>query len=217
MKNNKDKKILVIGVGGGGQSILNRFQKIAGRNFKLITINSDEQILKLSDTYSILFSEEQKFFKKFSKSHFIKNLEYFWNYIFNRKQSCGCGGNPALGEELAQNHISLLKDDLKHFERVFVISALGGGLGSGATPVIVDYIKQFNIKLTVIVTKPFRFEGRKRLTAAYTAIEKIKELTKDCIIYDNEQIIEKFDKKMTFNEALSLADNEIIAAIRLFE
>ena len=207
----KQKQILVLGVGGGGQNILNQLQEQVNNNVRLITINSDEQLLKSSKTDIILFPQEKRIFKKFIKNDRLNNFKYLCNGIFCKKPSYGCAGDVDTGESLAKKHVSLLKNEIKQSNRIFIISTFGGGFGTGAVPVIVDYAKQFNTKLTAIVTMPFRFEGKRRNLQANEGIEKLKELKDNLIVIDNDDSIGYIENKISANEAFYYIGNYIIS------
>ena len=209
MKNKKET--LVIGIGGGGQNILNQLKEQVSDDFRLIVINSDEQILNFSDTDKILFPTEWKIFKKFSSKGLKTKLKYFVNSIFCSKPSLGCGGDVSEGEILAKKYKSLLKDELKKAGNVFVISTFGGGFGTGTTPVIVDYIKQFNINPITFITVPFGFEGKRRSLNADLGIEKLKN--DNLVIINNDKCIEAMDKKVSAKEAFAMVNSAIITKV----
>ena len=212
MKETKEQT-LIIGIGGGGQNIVNRLSSITDPNIKLITINSDEQALNLSKVNRILFPRVKKFYKIFSKNSVFNMFKQFCNMVFSSKSSYGCGGDVIIGEMIGEKYKELLKKDILKSKRIFVISSFGRGFGTGVTPVVVDYIKSFNKKITVIATTPFSFEGKKRWDNAYTGVEKLKHLNEDFILINNYEILNGENENLSFNEALEKISNAVITKL----
>ena len=189
------KQIKIIGIGSGCTNALNKMiltkqikQKFSDKNVIFCTIDSDKKVFDLSQA-------EEKLL------------------IQNGYDTGGFGADYKKAEEVAFSYEYEINTIIGNPDILIVITTLGGGTGSGITPFVVKLAKEKEIKVIPIVTTPFAFEGRRRLSRATVAIEKINELISDCIIISNEKILEKIDKKMTVNDAFSLVDNEIISKV----
>jgi cell division GTPase FtsZ len=159
------KKQCIIGIGGGGTNIVENISHIDNRH-KYIHINSDLQSLK----------------RKSSKHKILLGHD--------KKGGLGCGGNVSCGRSLVDNntkqHICNLT---KKYQTVYVISTLGGGVGSGTTPEVVKYLNSIDKKIIVLLVKPFIFEGKNRTLSADTAITKIQKYTKNTFIFSNDALV----------------------------
>ena len=143
-------KIIVVGVGGGGNNAVNRMidEQIAGVEF--IAINTDKQALQLCKAPTAIQIGEK----------LTKGL--------------GAGAQPEIGEKAAEENVEELTQAIKGADMVFVTCGMGGGTGTGAAPVVAKIAKQMGILTVGVVTKPFRFEARTRMTNAEAGIEKLK-------------------------------------------
>ena len=150
---NLAKNITVMGIGGGGMNIINReIAKFADlKNVKLISVNTDKQLLETAKTNKLLIGEE-----------ILHGL--------------GAGGNPEKGKQAAQISIEKIKEELKGTEKLIIISCLGGGTGTGASYVIAKTALEMGIKTFAMVTLPFDFEGPKRKLKALDGLKKLKEI-----------------------------------------
>ena len=175
-------KILVIGVGGGGNNAVNRMieDQIVGVEF--ICVNTDKQHLKNCKAPLCIQIGEK----------LTKGL--------------GAGADPAVGEKAAQENLEELTNIVKGADMVFVTCGMGGGTGTGAAPVIAGIAKEMGILTVGVVTKPFTFENKVRMKNALAGIEKLKQNVDTLIVVPNDKLLEIVDRKTTMPEALHKAD-----------
>lgn len=184
------KNTLILGIGCGAQNIINKIKKeITGENYLIIGAN--EMILKTSSVPTLLFPDRS-----------------------DSDESLGCAGNVELGESLAKENCSLLNDKLSNIERVIIVACLGGGFGSGATPVVADYIKNLGIKTNIIVTAPFAFEGKRVSLSAGNCVEKLRDITDNVVVVSNDMILEKLDKKCRAQDGFAIVNNVVMLKIK---
>jgi len=143
--------IKVIGVGGGGNNAVNRMIISGLKGVEFIAVNTDAQALQLTQTLN----------KVQIGAKLTKGL--------------GAGGNPEIGQKAAEESKEELNQILKGADMVFVTAGMGGGTGTGAAPVIAEVAKELGVLTVGVVTKPFTFEGRKRMNQAETGIQNLKE------------------------------------------
>jgi len=177
-------KIKVIGVGGGGGNAVNTMaasNQISGVEF--IAINTDAQALLTSKVDT----------KLQIGSNFTRGL--------------GAGADPEVGRTAAEESREKIKDLLFDTDMVFITAGMGGGTGTGASPVIAEIAKDAGALTVSVVTKPFAFEGISRMQTAEEGIEILKDNVDTLIIIPNQRLMEVVDKKMTFLDAFRLADN----------
>ena len=176
--------IKVVGVGGGGGNAVNRM--IASFNLpdvEFINVNTDSQILvKSSAPVKIPIGE------RITKGH-------------------GAGANPELGEKAADESVEEITNSLKGADMVFITAGMGGGTGTGAAPIVARIAKQLDILTVAIVTKPFSFEGKKRMQQAEAGINKLSEYVDSLIVIPNERLKLLTDKRITFLNAFQEADD----------
>ncbi len=175
-------KIKVIGVGGGGGNAVNRMISCGCKDVEFINVNTDVSILERSSAPQTIAIGE-----RITKGR-------------------GAGGNPELGEKSAEETIDQITDAIKDADMVFVTAGMGGGTGTGAAPVVAKVAKQLGILTVAVVTKPFAFEGAKRMAQAEAGIEKLKEHVDSLIVIPNERLKLLTDKKITFLNAFQEAD-----------
>ncbi len=183
-------KILVVGVGGGGCNAVNRMidEQIAGVEF--IAINTDKQALQLSKAPTLMQIGEK----------ITKGL--------------GAGAKPEVGEKAAEESAEEISAALKGADMVFVTCGMGGGTGTGATPVVARIAKEQGALTVGVVTKPFRFESKTRMTNAEAGIEKLKENVDTLIVIPNDKLLEIVDRRTTMPEALKKADEVLQQGIQ---
>jgi cell division protein FtsZ len=177
-------KIKVVGVGGGGGNAVNSMitsNQIQGVEF--ITVNTDAQALLSSKAET----------KLQIGSNFTKGL--------------GSGADPEVGRAAAEESRDKLKDLLYDSDMVFITAGMGGGTGTGASPVIAEIAKESGALTVAVVTKPFSFEGIRRMQSAEEGIEGLKENVDTLIVIPNQRLMDVIDKKMTLLDAFRLADN----------
>ena len=175
--------IKVIGVGGGGGNAVNRMiSAIDKADVEFININTDTQILvKSSAPTKIAIGD------RITKGH-------------------GAGANPELGEKAADESIEEITEAIKGADMVFITAGMGGGTGTGAAPVIAKVAKSLDILTVAVVTKPFLFEGKKRMMQAEAGIAKLAEIVDSLIVIPNERLKLLTDKRITFINAFQEAD-----------
>lgn len=177
-------KIKVIGVGGGGGNAVNSMvesKQINGVEF--ITVNTDAQALLTSKADT----------KLQIGNNFTRGL--------------GAGADPDVGRTAAEESREKLKDLLFDTDMVFITAGMGGGTGTGASPIIAEIAKEVGALTVSVVTKPFAFEGIRRMQTAEEGIEILSESVDTLIVIPNQRLMEVVDKKMTFLDAFRLADN----------
>ncbi len=183
-------RIIVIGVGGAGNNAVNRMveEQIGGVEF--IGVNTDKQALKLCKAPTAIQIGEK----------LTKGL--------------GAGAKPEIGEKAAEESIEELKEAIQGADMVFVTCGMGGGTGTGATPVLAKAAKEMGILTVGVVTKPFRFEAKQRMNNALLGIEKLKESVDTLIVIPNDKLLEIVDRRTTMPEALKKADEVLQQAVQ---
>jgi len=182
--NNTFAKIKVIGVGGGGGNAINSMidsKQIHGVEF--VSVNTDAQALmnSLAET----------------------KIQIGDNYT----RGLGAGANPEVGQAAAEESREKLKEVMYDTEMVFITAGMGGGTGTGASPVVAQIAKEAGALTVAVVTKPFMFEGNARMRIAEDGIENLKDYVDALIVVPNQRLLDVVDKKMTLIEAFHLADN----------
>ena len=184
-------KIRVIGVGGGGNNAVSSMVdsgSISGVDF--IGINTDAQALLNS--------------KANTKIQIGENLT----------RGLGSGGNPDMGREAAEESKEKIKDLLEGSDMVFLTAGMGGGTGTEATPIIAEVAQEVGALTVAVVTKPFMFEGTRRMVAAEDGIEQLKDKVDTLIIIPNQRILEVVDKKLSLLEAFRVADSVLTHGVQ---
>ena len=126
----------------------------------------------------------------------------------------GAGAKPEIGEKAAEESIEEIKQVLQGADMVFVTCGMGGGTGTGAAPIVAGLAKEMGILTVGVVTKPFRFEAKTRMTNALTGIEKLKENVDTLIVIPNDRLLEIVDRRTTMPEALRKADEVLQQAVQ---
>lgn len=184
-------KIRVIGVGGGGgnaiASMINS-SNIQGVDF--VAINTDAQALLLNPaTTKVQIGE-------------------------NITKGLGSGGDPEIGRQAAEESAEKIKDMLEGSDMVFLTCGMGGGSGTGATPVIAKLAKEVGALTVAVVTKPFTFEGARRMVAAEEGIENLKDKVDTLIVIPNQRIMDVVDRKLSLLEAFKVADSVLSQGVQ---
>jgi cell division protein FtsZ len=177
-------KIRVLGVGGGGGNAVNSMiesEQIEGVEF--ISVNTDAQALLTSKSET----------KLQIGSNFTRGL--------------GAGADPEVGRTAAEESQEKIKDMLFDSDMVFITAGMGGGTGTGAAPIIAQIAKEAGALTVAVVTKPFLFEGVRRMQTAEEGVEILKDCVDTLIVIPNQRLLEVVDKKMTLIDAFRLADN----------
>lgn len=177
-------KIKVVGLGGGGNNALESMislQQIQGVEF--VAINTDAQALLTNQSPT--------------KVQIGESLT----------RGLGSGGNPAVGREAAEESSQKIQDVLADADMVFLTAGMGGGTGTGSIPIVAQVAKSLGILTVAVVTKPFSFEGTRRMVVAEEGIEELKGKVDALIIIPNQRLLEVVDKNMSLQEAFKLADS----------
>jgi cell division protein FtsZ len=183
-------KIKVVGVGGGGGNAISSMidgDNISGVEF--IAVNTDAQVLLANKAPTKLQIGEK----------LTKGL--------------GVGGNPELGEQAAEESTEKVKELLVDSDMVFITAGMGGGTGTGAAPIIAKLAKEAGALTVAIVTKPFSFEGTRRMVLAEEGVEKLREEVDTLIVIPNQRLMDVIDRKMTLIEAFKVVDSVLGQAV----
>ena len=176
-------KIKVIGVGGGGNNAVNRMIEAGVKGVDFIVANTDKQVLNASPAEIKLQLGESV------------------------TGGLGAGANPEVGREAAIESKSEIEDVLRGADMVFVTCGLGGGTGTGAAPVIAEIAQNLNALTVGIVTKPFRFEGKRRMEQALLGLEELKKNVDTLIVIPNDRLRDIIDKTTPMTDAFKEVDN----------
>ncbi len=183
-------KIIVIGVGGAGNNAVNRMVEEATGGVEFIGVNTDKQALTLCKAPTTIQIGEKV----------TKGL--------------GAGAQPEVGEQAAQESTEDIRQAIQGADMVFVTCGMGGGTGTGAAPVIAGIAKEMGILTVGVVTKPFRFEARVRMSNALSGIEKLKANVDTLIVIPNDKLLEIVDRRTTMPEALKKADEVLQQSVQ---
>ncbi len=174
--------IKVIGVGGGGNNAVNRMISSNIRSVEFVAINTDKQSLaKSSASHKIPIGE------KITKGH-------------------GAGANPEVGARAAEESLDEIKNAISGADMVFITAGMGGGTGTGAAPVVAKIAQEMGILTVGVVTKPFAFEGAKRMTQAEEGIRNFRQYVDSLVIIPNERLKQVSETRITFLNAFEIAD-----------
>lgn len=176
-------KIKVIGVGGGGNNAVNRMIEADLQGVDFIAVNTDKQDLALVHSETKLQIGEK----------ITKGL--------------GSGSKPEVGERAAEESREEIRKSIEGADMVFVTCGMGGGTGTGASPVIAEIAREMGALTVGVVTKPFGFEGRKRMAQAESGIELLKEKVDTLVTIPNDKLLEIVDKKTSLMDSLKVADD----------
>ena len=180
---NQYANIKVIGVGGGGNNAVNRMITAGLKGVEFVAVNTDAQALHLSQsTHKIQIGAK-----------LTKGL--------------GAGANPEIGQKAAEESREEIQETLKGADMVFVTAGMGGGTGTGAAPVVAEVAKEVGALTVGVVTKPFTFEGRKRMTQAEAGTHELKSKVDTLITIPNDRLLQVIDKHTSIVEAFRIADD----------
>lgn len=175
--------IKVIGCGGGGSNAVNRMIVEGLKNVEFIVINTDKQALMLSNA-----NQKIQIGEKLTKG-------------------LGAGANPEIGKKAAEESREEITATIKGANMVFITAGMGGGTGTGAAPIVAEIAKSMDILTVGVVTKPFPFEGKRRMRYAEMGIAALKEKVDTLVIIPNERLLSMADKKTTLLDSFKLADD----------
>lgn len=183
-------QIKVIGVGGGGSNAVNRMIQAGVKGVDFIAVNTDAQALLHSEAPTRIRIGDK----------LTKGL--------------GSGGNPDIGRRAADETSEELFEVLKGADMVFITAGMGGGTGTGASPVIAQIAREIGALTVGVVTKPFTFEGSRRRLSADEGLNSLKEQVDTLITIPNDRLLQIADKKTTLNEAFRIADDVLRQGIQ---
>ena len=183
-------KIKVVGVGGGGGNAVNRMIKggLSGVEFWLM--NTDLQVLNCSAA---------------------KNKIQLGAQLTN---GLGAGGEPQVGEKAAEEARQEIEAALEGADMVFITAGMGGGTGTGAAPVIAKIAKDLEILTIAVVTKPFEYEGKRRMLQAEQGLEKLRESVDSIIVIPNDKLLDVVPKNLPLNESFAIVDQVLSRGVQ---
>ncbi len=182
--------IKVIGVGGGGGNAVNRMIKAGLSGVEFWAMNTDVQVLEMS---------------------LAENKIRIGSKLTN---GLGAGGNPEKGEKSAEETRDEIVNAIGKADMVFVTAGMGGGTGTGAAPVVARIAKELGALTIGVVTKPFSFEGKKRMNQAVQGLEKLKETVDALIVIPNDKLLEVVDRRTTMREAFQVVDEVLLRGVQ---
>ncbi len=183
-------KIKVVGIGGGGQNAVNRMIEEGLQGVEFISVNTDAQALMLSNSPIRLRIGDK----------LTKGL--------------GSGGNPEIGQRAAEESREEIKEVLEGADMIFVTAGMGGGTGSGASPVVAGIARDLGALTIGVVTRPFTFEGSHRRRSAEGALDDLKANVDTLIAIPNDRLLQVVDKKVSINQAFRTADDVLRQGIQ---
>ena len=183
-------QIRVIGVGGGGSNAVNRMIQANMMGIEFIAMNTDAQALLLTEA-----------------PHRIRIGDKL-------TRGLGAGGNPGVGTKAAEENAEEIYEALKGSDMVFITAGMGGGTGTGASPVVAQIAREVGALTVGVVTKPFAFEGKKRQLAAEEGINNLKQHVDTLITVPNDRLLQIADKRTSLSDAFRLADDVLRQGIQ---
>ena len=182
--------IKVIGVGGGGNNVVNRMVETGVKGVEFIAVNTDKQALAVSGA-----------------NHKIQIGEKL-------TEGQGAGANPEVGRQSAEESRTQISKALEGTDMVFITAGMGGGTGTGAAPILADLSKEMDILTVGVVTKPFSFEGRRRMQLAEAGIENLRTKVDSLVIIPNDRLKFATEQKITLANAFEVADDVLRQAVQ---
>lgn len=180
---NSYARIKVIGVGGAGGNAINRMVASGVEGIEFVAVNTDAQALMTSEASQVIRIGDK----------LTKGL--------------GAGGRPEVGERAAEESTEDLAESMRDSDMVFITAGMGGGTGTGASPVVAHLARQSGALTVAVVTKPFEFEGGRRRRAAEEGVAALKDVVDALITIPNQRLLEMVEPKTTVNEAFEIADD----------
>ena len=183
-------RIKVIGVGGGGNNVVNRMVRSGAQGVDFVAVNTDKQALNVSSaTYKIQIGEKLT-------------------------HGQGAGSDPEVGRKSAEESRAQISKALEDTDMVFITAGMGGGTGTGGAPIVAEIAREQGILTVGVVTKPFGFEGRRRMQQAEKGIEELQGKVDSLVIIPNERLKHATDQKITFANAFEIADDVLRQAVQ---
>ncbi len=183
-------KIRVIGVGGGGGNAINSMITLGLEGVDFIAANTDKQALDHNLAQTTIQAGK------------------------DRTNGLGAGADPEIGRESVEENIEEIKEVLKGSDMIFVTAGMGGGTGTGGSPMIAEIGQELDALVVAIVTKPFMWEGRKRMLLADQGIKDLRQKVDALIVIPNQKLLDIIDKNTTFGEAFRKVDEVLYNATR---
>lgn len=183
-------KIKVVGVGGGGNNAINRMIESKLQGVEFISVNTDKQSL------------------------FSSKAEYKIQIGEKLTRGLGAGANPNVGSKAAEESRDDIYQALDGADMVFVTAGMGGGTGTGAAPIVAEIAKEMGILTVAVVTKPFSFEGKRRMKNAVIGIEALKTKVDTLVTIPNDRLLQIAEKKTTMIEAFQIADSVLLQGVQ---
>ncbi|MGC8941104.1 MAG: cell division protein FtsZ [Sulfurihydrogenibium sp.] len=183
-------KIKVFGVGGGGSNAVARMYQEGLQDVELYIVNTDLQHLN--------------FLPVPNKIHIGESIS----------KGLGAGSKPEIGREAALESLDKIKEALEGADMVFIAAGLGGGTGTGASPVIAQAAKELGILTVAVVTKPFSFEGKVRQKIAEEGLEQLKEKVDTYLVIHNDRLLQVAGKNVSFSQAFKLVDSILYKSVK---
>lgn len=183
-------RIVVVGVGGGGSNAVNRMIQAGVHSVEFVAVNTDAQALARSDA-----------------RHRIRIGEKL-------TRGLGAGGNPQIGQRAAEESQELIYDILKGADMVFVACGMGGGTGTGASPVVASIARELGALTVGVATKPFTFEGRKRMASADEGLNQLRQRVNTLITIPNDKMLSVIDKRTSLEQAFAVVDDVLRQGIQ---
>ena len=180
---NSYARIKVVGVGGAGGNAINRMVASGVDGIEFVAVNTDAQALMTSEAGQVIRIGDK----------LTKGL--------------GAGGRPEVGERAAEESTEDLAESMRDCDMVFITAGMGGGTGTGASPVVAHLARQSGALTVAVVTKPFEFEGGRRRRAAEEGVAALKDVVDALITIPNQRLLEMVEPKTTVNEAFEIADD----------
>lgn len=181
--------IKVVGVGGAGNNVVNRMVKSGTQGIEYVAVNTDKQALAVS-------SADQKIQIGEKLTH-----------------GQGAGSDPDVGKRSAEESRNNIAKSLENADMVFITAGMGGGTGTGAAPVVAQIARELGILTVGVVTRPFAFEGKKRLEQALAGIDELNKNVDSLVIIPNERLKYVSEQKITFKNAFEIADGVLRQAV----
>lgn len=187
---NQKAKIRVMGVGGGGNNAVDRMIEDNVSSIDFIAVNTDSQALKVSKAPTRIQLGDKL------------------------TGGLGAGGNPEIGKKAAEESIEEITQAIAGADMIFVTAGMGGGTGTGAAPVIAGVAKELGVLTVGVVTKPFSFEGKRRMENAMMGISELRKNVDTLVIIPNERLYDVICKETSFKEALKKADEVLTQGVQ---
>ena len=182
--------IKVIGVGGGGNNVVNRMVRSGTKGVDFVAVNTDKQALNVSSAnYKIQIGEKLT-------------------------HGQGAGSDPEVGRKSAEESRNQIAKALEDTDMVIITAGMGVGTGTGGAPIVAEIAKEMDILTVAVVTKPFGFEGRRRMQQAEAGIAELKDKVDSLVIIPNERLKHATDQKITFANAFEIADDVLRQAVQ---